>query len=81
MATVTIPVQVEPLEDGWVLLTCDSIQGCMAEAETVEEAIPIIEDVARILIELGEQDGAPLRDEYKNLPPGTTFKAVLEGRP
>jgi len=81
MATVTIPVQVEPLEDGWVLLVCDSIQGCHAEAETIEEAIPIIEDVARIIIELCEQDGSPLREEYRNLPPGTTFKVVLEGQP
>lgn len=53
-----LPVAIEPLEDGTgYLATCDAIQGCLAEGETVAEAIANLEDVARILLELRIEDG------------------------
>jgi predicted RNase H-like HicB family nuclease len=59
MKKVILPVEIEVLEDGTYLAICDAIQGCHAEGETIAEALDILEDVARILLELRKEDGLP----------------------
>ncbi len=77
MKKLVIPVVIEPLEEGGYLATCEAIQGCHAEGETVAEALEILEDVARILLELRREDGLALPDGLEPLAPGTTIKAQL----
>jgi hypothetical protein len=45
---IIIDAHVEPLQEGGYLASCDEIQGCHAEGETVAEALANLEDVARI---------------------------------
>lgn len=55
-----LPIEVESLAEGGFLAVCPILQGCHAEGETIAAALDNVEDVARNLIELMEQDGIPL---------------------
>ncbi len=77
MAKLIIPVEIEPLEEGGYLAVCQAIQGCHAEGETVAEALDNLEDVARILLELRQEDGLPLPEGLERLEPDTVIKAQL----
>ena len=56
-------VEVEPLEDGRFLATTPDLQGCLAEGDTIAEALENMEDVARVVIELCLEKGLPLPQE------------------
>lgn len=58
-----LPVTITPLEEGGYLARSEKLQGCMAEGETVEEALSYIVDVARNIIDLRKAEGMniPLR--------------------
>lgn len=60
-----LPIEVEPLEQGGYLAVCPILQGCHAEGETILAALENVQDVARNLIELMEQDGIPLPRDLK----------------
>ena len=60
MRKYLLKVEVEPLEEGGYLASCPDLQGCHAEGDTIAEALEIIEDVARIIMELCIEDGLPL---------------------
>jgi predicted RNase H-like HicB family nuclease len=77
MRKLVIPVEVEPLEEGGYLASCDAIQGCHAEGETVAEALENLEDVARILLELRREDGLPAPEGLETFEPGRIVKAQL----
>lgn len=77
MKKLLIPVEVEPLDEGGYLATCQVIQGCHAEGETVAEALENLEDAARNLLELRREDGLPLPEGLERLEPGTVIKAQL----
>ena len=63
MKQYRLKVEVEPLEEGGYFAISPDLQGCHAEGETVAEALEILEDVARILLELRKEDGLPLPAE------------------
>ena len=77
MAKLVIPVEIEALEEGGYLAICEAIQGCHAEGETVAEALENLEDVARILLELRQEDGLPPPEGLERLEPGMVIKAQL----
>ena len=56
-------VTVEPLEDGRFLATSGDLQGCLAEGDTIAEALENIEDAARAIIEARTERGWPLPPE------------------
>ena len=60
MKKYLLKVEVEPLEEGGYLATCAELQGCHAEGDTIAEALENVEDVARILLELRQEDGLAL---------------------
>lgn len=62
MRKIVLPIEIESLENGRFLATCDAIQGCLAEGDSVGEALENIEDAARVLLELRQEDGLPLPD-------------------
>ncbi len=77
MKQFVVPVEVEPLEEGGFLATCESIQGCHAEGQTVAEALDNLEDVARVLLELSEEDGLPLPNGLIPAPLNRPLKAEI----
>ncbi len=58
---VAIRIQIEELPEGVYLATSDDIQGLVAQGRTVAETLEIARDVARRLIELQRENGAPNR--------------------
>lgn len=58
-----LPVTITPLEEGGYLARCEKLQGCMAEGETMEQALSFITDVARNIIDIRREEGMniPLR--------------------
>lgn len=77
MKKLVVPVEIEPLEEGGYLAICQAIQGCHAEGETIAEALDILEDVARTLLELRREDGLPLPEGLEQLEPGAVIKAQV----
>lgn len=67
MVKYKLPIEVELLEEGGYLAVCPILQGCHAEGETIAEALENVEDVARIIIELMEQDGVALPRELRKV--------------
>lgn len=51
-----LPIAIVPLEEGGYLARCEKLQGCMAEGETVEEALRFVVDVARQIISLHKEE-------------------------
>ncbi len=52
-----LPITITPLEEGGYLARCEKLQGCMAEGETVEQAVSFLVDVARNIIDLRKEEG------------------------
>lgn len=52
-----LPVIITPLEEGGYLARCGKLQGCMAEGETIEQALSYIIDVARNIISIRKEEG------------------------
>ena len=51
-----LPITIIPLEEGGYLARSDKLQGCMAEGETVEQALSYVVDVARNIIDLRKEE-------------------------
>lgn len=77
MKQFVVPVEIEPLEEGGFLATCHLIQGCHAEGETIAQALDNLEDVARVLLELGMEDGLPLPTGLTPTPLERPLKAEI----
>lgn len=76
---IVLPVTVEELEDGRILLYTSAIQGCLAEGDDLEDAILNIEDVARMILEVLEEDGAEIPIGMRNFRQ-RGFRAQVESR-
>jgi predicted RNase H-like HicB family nuclease len=72
---IVLPVEIQPLDEGGYLAVCESIQGCHAQGQTIAEALDILEDVARILLELQRELGLPLPEHAPEFGPNTVLKA------
>lgn len=57
MRKYRLNVTVEALEDGRYLAQTPDLQGCLAEGDTIAEAIDNVEDAARAIIELRTEKG------------------------
>lgn len=59
---LAIQIHVEPLPEGLFLATSDELPGLVAQGRTVAEALEILRDVARRLIEAraGREGSVPL---------------------
>ncbi|HLF77809.1 MAG TPA: type II toxin-antitoxin system HicB family antitoxin [Dehalococcoidia bacterium] len=66
MKKYKLNVEVEPLGDGPYLAVASNLRGCLAEGDTIAEALENIEDVARIIIELCIREGLPLPPELRD---------------
>lgn len=52
-----LPVTITPLKEGGYLAKCKKLQGCMAEGETVQQALAHVVDVAHNIIDLRKEEG------------------------
>lgn len=52
-----LPVTLTPLQEGGYLALCKKLQGCMAEGETIEQALTYVVDVARNIIDIRKVEG------------------------
>ena len=77
MKKYRLDVEIEPLEDGRFLATAPNLRGCLAEGDTLAEAIENIEDVARVIIELCTKEGLPLPPELQGDDGQPLMKAEL----
>jgi predicted RNase H-like HicB family nuclease len=59
-------VIIYPGEDGYFVVECPSLPGCISQGKTEEEALANIKDAIEGYIRALEQDGLPVPEE---LPP------------
>ncbi|BCV24008.1 type II toxin-antitoxin system HicB family antitoxin [Gelria sp. Kuro-4] len=52
-----------PGEDGWWVVECPSLPGCVSQGKTKEEALRNIREAGGAYIEALEQDGLPVPQE------------------
>ena len=65
MKKYRLSVTVESLEDGRYLAVAPDLRGCLAEGDTIAEAIENVEDAARVIIELCLKEGLPMPPELQ----------------
>lgn len=56
-------VILRPGEDGYIVVECPSLPGCISQGKTREEAIENIKDAIQVYIEALEEDGLPVPEE------------------
>ena len=49
-----LPVVVRPGEDGWLVVECPVIPGCISQGKTREEALANIREAIELCIESGD---------------------------
>lgn len=51
-------------EEGWYVIECPTIPGCMSQGETKEEALINIQEAIQLCLEVRKEKGLPLTTEY-----------------
>ena len=59
---VVLTARVEAQDEGGFLAVCGELRGCLAEGNTVAEALANLEDAARAIFELHRREGWPLSE-------------------
>jgi predicted RNase H-like HicB family nuclease len=57
-------VLIYPGEDGYWVAEVPSLPGCISQGETRDEALINIKDAIRLYIEVLEEEGLPVPDDY-----------------
>jgi len=55
-----IPVVFYPGENGWLVVECPTIQGCVSQGKTKEEALANIREAIELCIEVRKEMGWPI---------------------
>ena len=58
------PVTIYQDEEGWYVVECPTIPGCMSQGETREEAFTNIQEAIQLCLEVRKEKGLPLTTEY-----------------
>ncbi len=58
------PITIYQDEEGWYVVECPAIPGCMSQGETREEALANIQEAIQLCLEVREEQGLPLTREY-----------------
>ncbi len=78
MKSYSLNVTVEPLEDGRFLAVSTDLDGCLAEGDSIAEALDNIEDAARVMIEFLTEKGWPVPPELStSKPPVVEAKVIV----
>ena len=61
---MNFPVTLYKDEEGCYVVECPTIQGCMSQGETLEEALLNIQEAIQLCLEVRKEKGLPLTTEY-----------------
>jgi predicted RNase H-like HicB family nuclease len=67
MKVIQLPVTLYQDEDGWYVVECPTIPGCMSQGETEEEALHNIQEAIQLCLEVRRQQGLPLTIESRQI--------------
>jgi predicted RNase H-like HicB family nuclease len=65
MKKLTLPVVMHPGEDGWIVVECPLIPGCISQGQTHDEALANIREAIELCLESRESEGWSLPSEYE----------------
>jgi predicted RNase H-like HicB family nuclease len=51
------PIVLENGLDGWIVISCPSIHGCISQGRTREEALINIREAIMLMLEVAEEEG------------------------
>jgi predicted RNase H-like HicB family nuclease len=60
-----LPVVMHPGEDGWIVVECPIIPGCISQGKTHDEALANIREAIELCLENRESEGWSLPSEYQ----------------
>jgi len=55
-----LPITIYQDEEGWYVVECPVIPGCMSQGETQAEALQNIQEAIQLCLEVREEQGLPL---------------------
>jgi len=58
-----LPITVYQDEDGWYVVECPVIPGCMSQGRTQAEALQNIQEAIQLCLEVRQEQGLPLTIE------------------
>jgi predicted RNase H-like HicB family nuclease len=61
------PITMFQDEEGWYVVECPIIPGCLSQGETKEEAIKNIQEAIELCLEVRKEQGLPLTIDYFEL--------------
>lgn len=61
------PVVLKTGEDGWLVVECPIIPGCLSQGRTREEALANIREAIELCLEVQEQEGWVIPSSYELL--------------
>jgi predicted RNase H-like HicB family nuclease len=62
-----LPVTIYQDEDGWFVVECPAIPGCMSQGATEEEALENIKDAIALCLEVRREHGLPLTIDVREV--------------
>lgn len=67
MKTMQFPVTLYQDEDGWYVVECPVIPGCMSQGKTEQEALHNIREAIQLCLEVRREQGLPLTIESRQV--------------
>ena len=67
MKVMKLPVTIYQDEEGWYVVECPVIPGCMSQGKTEEEALQNIQEAIRLCLEVRREQGMPLTIESREV--------------
>ena len=65
MSSVRLPVTIYQDEEGWYVVECPVIPGCMSQGESEAEAMKNIAEAIQLCLEVRRERGLPLTIESR----------------
>jgi predicted RNase H-like HicB family nuclease len=67
MDVMKFPVTIYQDEEGWYVVDCPVIPGCMSQGKTEEEALQNIREAIQLCLEVRREQGMPLTIESREV--------------
>jgi predicted RNase H-like HicB family nuclease len=67
MRVMKLPVTIYQDEEGWYVVECPVIPGCMSQGKTEEEALQNIQEAIQLCLEVRREKGMPLTIESREV--------------
>ena len=62
---MNLPVVLTPGEDGWIVVQCPVLPGCISQGRTRDEALANVREAIELCLESRADEGWPLPAEYE----------------